>query len=78
MEEAGIIECSSSEWTAPIVLVTKKDGTLRMCVDYCRLNSVSQMNAYPVPRIDDLIDRLGEAKFITTLDLSCGYWQVPV
>ena len=78
MEQAGIIERSSSEWAAPIVLVKKKDSTLRMCVDYRRLNAVSQMDAYPMPRVDELIDRLGDAKFITTLDLSRGYWQVPV
>ena len=56
----------------------KKDGTLHMCIDYRRLNSISNMDAYPMPRVDDLIDRLGDAKFITTLDLSRGYWQVPV
>lgn len=78
MEKEGIIERSSSEWAAPIVLVKKKDATLRMCIDYRRLNTVSEMDAYPMPRIDDLIDRLGKAKFITTMDLSRGYWQVPV
>ena len=78
MEQEGIIEKSSSEWAAPIVLVKKKDSTLRMCVDYRRLNAISEMDAYPMLRIDDLIDRVGEAKFITTLDLSWGYWQVPV
>ena len=62
----------------PIVLVKKKDSTLRLCVDYRRLNAVSQTDAYPMPRIDELIDRLGDAKFITTLHLSRGYWQVPV
>ena len=70
MEKDGTIARSSSEWAAPIILVRKKDSTLRMCVDYRRLNAASEMDAYPMPRIDDLIDRLGEAKYITTLDLS--------
>ena len=78
MQECGIIEPSASKWASPIVLVKKKDGTLRFCVDYRWLNSVSQADAYPMPRVDELIDRLGGARFITTLDLTCGYWQVPV
>lgn len=49
-----------------------------VCRLYRRLNAISEMDAYPIPRIDDLIDRIGEAKFITTLDLSRGYWQVKV
>ena len=75
MEESGVIE---SEWASPMVLVKKKDGSLRMCVDYRRLNSVSQADAYRMPCIDELIDRLGKARYITTMDLSRGYWQVPV
>ena len=78
MLKHGVIEESHSEWSAPIVLVKKKDGTLRLCVDYCRLNSISVMDAYPMPRIDELINRLGQAKFISTLDLNQGYWQVPM
>ena len=78
MLEAGMIEPSSSEWSSPIVLVKKKDGTLRICVNYRRLNSVSMSDAYPMPRIDDLIDQLEKARYITTLDLTKGYWQVPV
>lgn len=61
-----------------MVIVRKKDGGIRVCVDYRRLNSVTAVDPYPMPRIDDLIDRLGCAKYISTLDLSRGYWQVPV
>ena len=78
MLESGIIDKSTSEWAAPIVLVRKKDGSIQMCVDYRRLNSVSREDAYPMPCVDDLIDRLGKARFITTLDLTRGYWQMPV
>ena len=77
-EQYGIIEPSTSEWSSPIVLVKKKDGTMRMCIDYRRLNAVTQVEAYPMPRIDDIIDRLGKARYITTLDLTKGYWQMPV
>ena len=78
MEADGVIEPSNSEWAFPIVLVGKKDGSLRMCVDYRRLNAAAEAYAYPMPRVDDLIDTLGEAKYVTTLDLARGYWQVPV
>ena len=78
MEEDGVIEVSGSEWAAPIVVVKKKDGNIRLCVDYRRLNSVTAVDAYPMPRADELIDQLGKAKYITTLDLARGYWQVPM
>ena len=74
----GIIEPSTSEWSSPIVLVKKTDGTLRFCIDFRRLNSISEADAYPMPRIDNLIDCLGQAKYISTLDLTRGYWQVPL
>ena len=78
METRGLIEPSTSEWSAPIVAVEKKDGTLRLCVDYRRLNNVTRTDAYPMPRIDELLDRIGQAKYITTMDLTRGYWQVPM
>ena len=78
MQENGIMEPATNEWAAPIVLVGKKDGSLRFCVDYRKLNDVSYADAYPMPRIDELIDRLGKSRYISTLDLTRGYWQVPV
>ena len=61
-----------------MVLVKKKDGSLRLRVDYRRLNQISVYDAYPMPRVDDLIDTVGKSAFISTLDLTRGYWQVPV
>ena len=78
MEREGIIESSKSDWASPMVIVKKKDGSLRICVDYRKLNAVTEMDAYPMPRIDDILDQIGQAKYLTTLDLARGYWQVPV
>ena len=78
MLEMGVIEESHSAWSSPIVLVPKKDGSVRFCVDYRRVNEVSQFDAYPMPRVDELLDRLGTARFFTTLDLTKGYWQIPL
>ena len=78
MLEQGIIEPSQREWTSPIVVVKKKDGDIGICIDYRKLNAVTKRDAYPMPRIDDILDELGQAKYITTLDLAKGYWQVPV
>ena len=78
MLEHGIIEHSTSDWASPLVAVQKKDGSLRLCVDYRRVNAISKLDAYPMPRVEDLIDKVGNATFISTLDLTKGYWQVPV
>ena len=61
-----------------MVIVGKKDGTIRICVDYRKLNPISETDAYPMPRIDELIDKVGGAGYISTLDLTHGYWQIPV
>jgi len=78
MEKAGVIKESESPWAAPMVVVKKKDGKLRICVDYRKLNQITQVDAYPMPRVEELLDSVGQSTFITTLDLAKGYWQVPV
>lgn len=76
--EMGFIKPSSSPYGAPVIFVTKKDGTLRMCVDYRALNKVTVKNKYPMPRIDDLLDKLQGAKVFSSLDLQSGYHQIRI
>lgn len=76
--EAQIIQESSSPYASPIVLVRKKDGTLRMCVDYRQLNNKTRKDAFPLPRIEESLDALANAQWFSTLDLASGYNQVPV
>ncbi|XP_078581557.1 uncharacterized protein LOC144864980 [Branchiostoma floridae x Branchiostoma japonicum] len=78
MEQMGVIEPSNSDWASPVVLVPKKDGSVRFCVDFRKVNAISRFDAYPIPRIDEMLDKLGKAKYITKMDLSRGYWQVPL
>ena len=78
MLKKGVIEPSTGPWSSPIVLVKKKDGSLRFCVDFQKLNDVTKKDAYPLPRIDETLDVLAEAKWFSTIDLASGYWQVEV
>nr|XP_008105066.1 PREDICTED: uncharacterized protein LOC100554808 [Anolis carolinensis] len=78
MLDMGIVVPSSSPWASPIVLVQKPDNTIRFCVDYQLLNKVTQSDTYPMPRLDDLLERMGKANFISSLDLTKEFWQVPM
>ena len=78
MLDQGIVQPSHSPWASPIVLVEKKDGDIRFCIDYRKLNVVSKFDAYPMPRIDEVLESVGSARFISTFDLAKGYWQIPM
>ena len=76
--DKGFICPSSSPWGCPAIFVKKKDGTLRMCVDYRPLNAVTVKNKYPLPRIDTLFDQLAGAKVFSKIDLRSGYHQIKI
>lgn len=75
MKQQGVIEESNSLWVSPAVLV-KKNGLIRFCVDYRKLNSVTIKDSYSLPRIEDSFDQLTGNSWFSTLDLKSGYWQV--
>ena len=84
MLDNDFIEPSQSEWSSPCILVQGKtghflpDGTFRMCTDYRKVNSVTKTDTFPIPRIDDCIDNIGHAKYVTKFDLLKGFWQIPL
>ena len=74
-----LIEASCSSWSSPVVLVKKekgKQGEYRLCFDYQKLNQVTKTDSYPLPRVEECIDCIGNAKYISKFDLLKGYWQV--
>ena len=75
----GIIRPSKSPWASPYLMVSKKGHSKkRFCIDFRRLNSITRKDTFPIPRIDDCLDLLGNAKYFSTIDLASGYWQVPL
>ena len=78
MLQEGVIEECSSLWMAPAVFIQKKTGDIRICVNYCKLNKKTTKEACPLPRPDEVQDRLSGSLIFSTLDLRSGYWQLPV
>ena len=78
MLEEGVIKPSNNEWASPMVIIKKKDDTIRLCVYYRKVNAETELDAYPMPRVSDILDPVGQAKYITTLDVAKGYCQVSV
>jgi hypothetical protein len=76
MEKAGIIRKGYGPWASPVVIVGKKDGSKRFCIDYRKINNITITDAHPLPRIDDLLEQMRMAKWFTTMDLASGYWQI--
>ena len=78
MLDNDIIEPSTSGWSSPCILVPKPDGSYRFVTDFRKVNTVTKTDSHPIPRIDDCIDKIGHAKYVSKFDLLKGYWQVPL
>jgi len=77
MRSMGVIEPSTGERASPVVMVPKPDGSVRFCIDFRKLNLMTVKDAYPIPRMHECIDSLGDAIVFSTLDCNAGYWQIP-
>lgn len=78
MLRLGVIEPSISAWHSPILLVPKPDNSIWFCIDFREVNKVASFNTYPITRVDILLSQLGEASYMSALDLTKGYWQIPL
>ncbi|KYO28055.1 hypothetical protein Y1Q_0014229 [Alligator mississippiensis] len=76
MRRLGIIEEFRSPWRSPMVVVPKTDGLIQLCIDYHKVNEITMFNAFPMPQVDDILEKVGQARYISTLDLTKGYWQI--
>ena len=78
MRDAGVVRPSNSDWCSPVLLVKKKDGSFRYCIDFRKLNQISKSDSYPLPNINECLEALGGNKFFASADLISGYWQMKV
>lgn len=78
MQENDIAVSSCSDWASPCLLAGKPDGSVRFCTDFRKVNAVTKPDCFPLPRVDDCVDQVGSARYVTKLDLLKGYWQVPL
>ena len=76
MLEAGILRSSRSPWSFPIVLIPKKDESVRSCIDFRKPNAITPTDSYPIPRIDEILDEMHGCSWFSSLDLKAGYWQI--
>jgi hypothetical protein len=78
MLDLGVIEPSTSPYSSPVVLVGKPDGSVRFCIDYRQLNKLTVFDAEPIPDIEELLCQLSEGRYFVKIDLTKGYWQIPM
>ena len=76
MLRLGVIEPANRPWRSYPVVMPKPDGRMRFCIDYHKVNAMSKSDAYPIPKVGDLLDRLGGARYLFIIDLTKGYWRI--